>query len=651
MKKSMIWLRQRVKERYPYLIILIFFWLVVIAINDPFDIEKGNYYLEDRGGRAGTTTLGDLTAGTSVKQKFKATENDMNGVELFFATYGTRDNNSTYVLTILDKKGDIVFENRINGNEISDNSFYSLSFDNVDNSKGEEYTISIESVDALNDNCISLWINENSDESSVSLDGKQINGSLVFKVNYYRSYQILKIILWSLIVLLSLVFTLSFEGANEKGFLQIAFILGVFVLLFNPFVHRIDESTHFFRSFCISQGDFYDSKLGEQIGADVPDNYPEIVERELNIKTLIENPDNWFQKFSTHSEFYSNPYMSSVVPVNHAVAAIGILIGRVLSLNALGVILLGRLVNYLFYVCICYFAIKNMKYYKTIFFIIASLPMSIWLAASYSADPVLLATSLLFISICLKYKFSNEYIQIERKDIIILFLCGISITSVKYLIYTPILLFFFFIPRKLFKKGEYKRLILFAVLLVICMALWQLYMLKAFPFTEDRNGYVNVGEQIKFILVHIPYTISNFTNYFSNNLLNHLEGFHYETGILEVGKIAGLMLVVCAFLEKRKYKFESKKEKILLAIVCLGIFIISYGLTIVALYAGFTPVGLKDVQGLQTRYWLPILFPLMLVISMLPIKNNLVNYEKYVGFFMGLGIVNTLSGILLKIFI
>ena len=176
-------------------------------------------------------------------------------------------------------------------------------------------------------------------------------------------------------------------------------------------------------------------------------------------------------------------------------------------------------------------------------------------------------------------------------------------------------------------------------------------MLKAFPFTEDRNGYVNVGEQIKFILVHIPYTISNFTNYFSNNLLNHLEGFHYETGILEVGKIAGLMLVVCAFLEKRKYKFESKKEKILLAIVCLGIFIISYGLTIVALYAGFTPVGLKDVQGLQTRYWLPILFPLMLVISMLPIKNNLVNYEKYVGFFMGLGIVNTLSGILLKIFI
>lgn len=69
------------------------------------------------------------------------------------------------------------------------------------------------------------------------------------------------------------------------------------------------------------------------------------------------------------------------------------------------------------------------------------------------------------------------------------------------------------------------------------------------------------------------------------------------------------------------------------------IFLISYGLTIVVLYIGYTPVGLSDVQGLQTRYWLPILIFLMMLISMLKVENKIKNHERMVAFFMGIGIV------------
>lgn len=468
----------------------------------------------------------------------------------------------------------------------------------------------------------------------------------------YTNYklQYLKIALWLLIIILSFIFTALFDTADEKTFLKLSFILGIWVIILNPFVHRFDESTHFFRSFAISQGSFIDIIKDGKIGANISDNYSSIIKEKLSIKSYFTSPELWNVKFSSAKSFFKNPYMSSVTPINHGIAAIGIFFANLIGMDTVGVIITGRLCDYLFYTILCYFAIKNMKYYKTLFFTVAALPMTIWLAGSFSIDPILISTSLLFISICLKYYFDKTENSVTLKDVILLIFCSIFISSVKYLVYTPILLLFFLIPKNKFEKKQYIAAIVSASFIILGMISMQGYLLKKIPFIENRNGDVNVGRQVRFMLSHIIRTCRNFANYFISTSLTHIEGLHYD-GVIEVlGRYLGIFAVFGAVFEKERYPFETIKKKKFIGVFFLGISFIIYAFTIAALYVGFTPVGKFDVEGIQTRYIVPFLVLIMIVISFVNIENKIRNYERKAAFIMGLGIINMLAGLLIAAF-
>lgn len=82
------------------------------------------------------------------------------------------------------------------------------------------------------------------------------------------------------------------------------------------------------------------------------------------------------------------------------------------------------------------------------------MPYGLWLAGSFSIDPILIGASLMFLSISLKYYFDDSEDVVKTRDIILLLISGAFIASVKYLVYTPILLTFFLIPKKKFKKNS-----------------------------------------------------------------------------------------------------------------------------------------------------------------------------------------------------
>ena len=82
----------------------------------------------------------------------------------------------------------------------------------------------------------------------------------------------------------------------------------------------------------------------------------------------------------------------------------------------------------------------------------------------------------------------------------------------------------------------------------------------------------------------------------------------------------------------------------------LSLVTVTYLLIVAALYAGYTPVGKYGVDGVQTRYWLPLLLPVMLLISYIPVKNEIKNYEKKVSFIMIAGTLNIIAGALLDVF-
>ena len=82
-------------------------------------------------------------------------------------------------------------------------------------------------------------------------------------------------------------------------------------------------------------------------------------------------------------------------------------------------------------------------------FIVATLPIVLYVGGSVSLDPIINGSTFLFISICLKYYFeAEENTYITKKDIILLIITAIFIVTNKYLTYTPIVLLFFLIPKK-----------------------------------------------------------------------------------------------------------------------------------------------------------------------------------------------------------
>ncbi len=69
------------------------------------------------------------------------------------------------------------------------------------------------------------------------------------------------------------------------------------------------------------------------------------------------------------------------------------------------IIYLARFANLLLYVLIVYSAIKLTPVHKWVFFLLALMPMTLYEAASLSADSFTIAVSFLLIALFLKFSF------------------------------------------------------------------------------------------------------------------------------------------------------------------------------------------------------------------------------------------------------
>lgn len=648
-------MKRKLMNNYPYCIALVIFWILVLVITRPFAEENQYNEMEVVNIKSNTGLTKEIDGGDILEQSFRATEDDLEAVAIGVVTYA-REIASSFEISVMDERQRIIYQQTIEGTSIADNQLLKIEFEEQEDSKGKIYYVKVKNISGTAGNSISLWTadTQGNETGEFIQNGEKMDETLVFHTYYKKSYLLVQIIMWMILIILSFVVVLNLERSDEKQFLKLSLVLGSLLLIYNPFTHPLDEPTHFFRSFCISQGDIHDEVINGDIGAYVSDNFEEIIDSRLSIVTFLNNPEVWLQKFSTEETYYIKPYMASVVPINHGIAAVGIAIGRLLGMNILMIILLGRVATFAFYVFVCYHAIKNVRHYKTFMFVVASMPISLWLAASYSADPILVACTLMFLSICFKYRFDWEEErnqQITIKDIIILALCALSIASVKYCIYVLVMLLFFIIPQKCFKsKKQYWASVALLGGAVMIVFIWQIYLLGAFPFEEDRNGYVNMKEQIKFVFSHIIYSIQNFSDYIVNSLLGHMQGLGFQDAVPAITQGMGVVTIAGAFLAEDKYEINDRKVKKWSAIGLLSLVTVTYLLIVAALYAGYTPVGKYGVDGVQTRYWLPLLLPVMLLISYIPVKNEIKNYEKKVSFIMIAGTLNIIAGALLDVF-
>lgn len=348
---------------------------------------------------------------------------------------------------------------------------------------------------------------------------------------------------------------------------------------------------------------------------------------------MSENEFVQFKEFLNNSKIYSksNPdnYTMKSGPeglydVGHIAGSIGINIGRILHLPLWWLYVLGKLTNLLMYIGITYLAIKHMRIGKGIMTVLALMPTILFQASVYSYDATANAFGFLAMSYIITAIADKENVFDWKQCAV--FVGGIGVASCVRIVYAPLILLVLLVPKAHFKNKKTWAIVK-GGLLGVCMigALGLLYLATHSAGIEGdtRGGAVSVSGQIDYIM-HNPVAYAKILLYPMWDWLGA-----YTIGNDALGKFAHLrgfpfnfvFYVIMLF-----FIFTDTTDIDLKPLIRLGIAVILFGTAVgiwTSMYIFFTPVGMQGINGVQARYFVPLLIPLYLLFNIKYIQNNI----------------------------
>lgn len=396
---------------------------------------------------------------------------------------------------------------------------------------------------------------------------------------------------------------------------KVAFVIillfGLLMVFFAPPMSFPDEAIHFARAESITEGVLYPVKTPN--GYYIQDYFFEMNQAKSGTTILEYNfskpiSDSWgYWPASTNTPFYS--YLFS---------ALGILIAKCLNLSVIWTLWLGRLANLLLYGCFVYFAIKKAPVYKMPLLFMACLPIAVSQVSSFSYDAFIFACTVVMFAYFI-YMYKNKF---ETKDLAIFFIACLLMSFIKPP-YVFLALSIFAVPKENFpsaKLQKYSAFATFAVFVIVILHFGNFFnqFIGASQHTTDyvlnsRNASFTV--QMEYIMGN-PAAIgtlllfavkSVFDVFVVNSTFYHFADFK---GLILFNAIYLVFFAVFSVGYQHELNLSRKRRLILTAIVLLVYFSI-FGI----LYCTWTPVGASYIVGIQTRYFVPMLPLIPLIVN------------------------------------
>lgn len=431
----------------------------------------------------------------------------------------------------------------------------------------------------------------------------------------------------------------------EKLYLMVAIPIGILYCIANPLGKVPDENYQARKAMAIAQGNIFSTvdENGNAIESEnvkVPQlvdkkvmSYKEAIER-INIEETDEKIDVTYNTMALYS------------PICHLPQALGIAIAKIFNANVVIQFYAGRIVNLLFATMLIYFAIKLIPFKKIIVVFLGLLPITMNEFASLSADAITISMCILYIAyiLYLKYQKIDSY---SKKQIIILGVLTILVALVK-IVYVPLVLLLFLLPKERFKDNKNIIVISFIASAVILNLIWLAYCSR---FLVEFNPGVNSAKQVKYVLTH-PFTymliifrtivvyLQNFIVCLNGEGLGH---YNAQASVLYV--FSSIALFIFLFFVKDKEENDKIQIDTKTKIIISTIFLIIVGLIYSSLYVQWNIVSNQIIEGVQGRYFLPVL-----LLTALIFDNNYLNVrekinKRYIFVFMLFFNLNALANI------
>lgn len=634
-------------------------WIVVVVVTiKSYDSSLGkksfgNYYP--------IVEVQNLDKNTKIVENVEV-EKNINSVAIEFATFARKNKGEVYIKVKGNDTNKIYLDKTVNTNDILDNAFITFGLNEIVVLEKDK-TIQIElTSNSETDKCIGVWCTVKAFEnSSLNINGEEIYGDI--KVRFLREHDELglfnKIVIITLVVSFTIAILVSIlSSKKEVIFTTFVIIFGlIFMIIITP-MSPPDEQKHYEYSYQVSS---YMMGQGEN-HMKIEHEYQDYTDcaGHLNVSTYYERLVEDFNKKYEHNNHYEiidsdNDVLDATYSLCYIPQAIGITIGRLLSLNFFKEFYLGRIFNLVTYALCVYFAIKKTPMHKTLFGLIATMPIFIQQAASYSYDSILNGLMLVIAAFFFDWYFKEG--TITNKEVLILLLVILFVSPLKR-IYSLFVFCFAFVPYEKFgtkKRKTISLLVLFIPLSVFLINFFYPYVAKfirnyketlsiaqainintnlistnynrmisesykelAGPGRLYYISYVtrNIGETISLYL----YTIRNCIKiWFYESLGRVLSGVSLVVPTTLTHIMAGIVII--AMIVKEKFVLPIKVRVSFVVIsIAIGLFIMT------GMLLTWTYIGDEIVQGMQGRYFSPLLFFVMTIINnpkiYLPAKIN-----------------------------
>lgn len=310
-------------------------------------------------------------------------------------------------------------------------------------------------------------------------------------------------------------------------------------------------------------------------------------------------------------------------PLVYIFQLIGVSIGS-LSRNVWITCLTGRLISSIGCSVMIFYAIKWIPYGKWMLVVVSLCPVALQERASLSADAMTYAAVVLLLAYCMKLSVQEEN-SVRWRQLIPLTVMVLMVSSCK-VVYFMAAFLVFLIPSDRFSKrkiGWYYQTLMIITSVTVAVG-WAAYAGRYLSLT---NGGGNSTEKIRWVL-HNPLSYIGlmlrtlwkygalWTNQLTGETLGYPIAFTAGSTLTLIGVVVLVVTLFCGFREKvqkngalkRDCEWNQKigRRRILLCFV----FLMTVILIMSSLYVQWTkgnPEEIKAIEGIQGRYFLPIL--------------------------------------------
>lgn len=561
-----------------------------------------------------------IESGETVTQNFVCDKSTFQGVEIYF---GKIDNFNGKVEILIGKNNSNIKSWSFCSNQIKSNSFLTLALEeSIKNSENDNYSLTI-----INDSdmALDMPLCENENQMITLITDSELQNGILNIRTIYRYWNKIKLVVLLIVIsvigLLLTLFCINKSYSFETTYLIIGAFLGLLYLGSLPVFRAPDEINHYMRIYEITEGNIVSAHIPETgVGGNyLPEN---LIPTDLCDARKIDYYKVWYNRNEEMNPDVLTEYTygntSLYSPIVYIPQILGIFLGKFFTMKSVYLVYWGRLFSFLYCYILMYFIIKNAKVRKNVVFLVSFFPMFISQIVSLSADALTIVSIFALTTYVVYLNAMPPSSKIKRKELVLLFLLTILVSMSK-IVYLPVCFIILLIQNNRFESR--KESILYKVgMLSIITVLNLIWLSISTGFLVEFNEGVNSKEQVLYILKHpIRYlsTCLNTLILLAQDWLEEMVGSKLGWAMdIEVPRILILGLLITLFLflilsdYKEEYKIQ-KTERILLFIIGLG----TIALIFTSLYVQWTPVANMLVNGIQGRYFLPLISVFLLLAS------------------------------------